>query len=78
MIRSTSIREFNSFIDECRVGDVIYISAIGLSVKAIDRLRSLIRDGFLIPQDVSVYMDRRVVLDGDVILPQCNYLVNDL
>lgn len=58
-------------------GEVFYINAINLSVKAIDKLRELIQNNEIIPSTTYFnYSDVDGVRSGKVILPQNEYFKN--
>lgn len=69
--------ELRSKIDALPAGEEFFLNSICLSVKAIDSLREMIKDGKVRPDtEYFNYSDKVGVLTGDVILPQNNYWKN--
>lgn len=59
------------------LGDVIYISAIGLTNGAVDLLRYYIKTEVLSPLvDPLKYNFMEDIVSGNVILPQCDYIIS--
>jgi hypothetical protein len=73
-----SVNKFRSCINGVKDNDVVYINSINLSEKSIEELRTYVKNGRLIPVQevvVNVYKDIESVMNGEVILPQMDYIV---
>lgn len=70
-------RTLKKSIIEMNAGEKVYINSIGLSLNAINTLRTLICDGIITPDIEEVkktYKDVENVMNGKVILPQMDYI----
>lgn len=73
-----SVNKFRSCINGVKDNDVVYINSINLSEKSIEELRTYVKNGILILVQevvVNVYKDIESVMNGEVILPQMDYIV---
>lgn len=69
----TVIKEVNSL----RPSERIYINAIGLSLKGVDTVIKMVKNGVLIPNIEEVkrtYKDIDAVMSGEVVIPQMTYI----
>jgi len=63
-------------VSTLRPGEIIYINSIGLSIRGIETVRLMVKNGVLIPEIEEVkkvYKDIEAVMTGAVIFPQMIY-----
>lgn len=71
------MKNFEKTINKMKKGEKIYINSIGLTVKNIESLKNMIKSNILIPDKSEVeivYKDVESVMNGDVIIPQMDYI----
>lgn len=72
-----NIRTLKKAVGEMKKGEKLYISAIGLTVNAIEQLREYVKGNVLMPERSEAekaYNDAESIMNGKVILPQMTYI----
>ena len=76
-MKHMGIAQFKHEMITMEHGQEFYLNSINLTVKAVEKLRALIKAGVVTPVEsevVKVYKDVDAVMSGDVIIPQMTYI----